>query len=276
MLLYQSNARWLIALLFLMVPLSARESVLPIRIPESSVTVGLLGELRDDVYSADLNLAGEYAPCNCFSVYGDFSYRLASYEWDVTLHDQRHEALDLRVNGLNESYMGVKLVPYTFFGVDVSWRLPPREGSRVNLYHRLGVSPFGLYEFSRNMTLGASIEYFTFFSFSSYSEYVISVKPGVPSNAIGSSISSFGPFPPVITNAIANSITTNRTRIISFCFEVNENFFFSTFASFSLTSLTFSVLISSLFNFDNTFFMLNLFPNFDLSNISVIGINFSQ
>ncbi len=162
MLLYQSNARWLIALLFLMVPLSARESVLPIRIPESSVTVGLLGELRDDVYSADLNLAGEYAPCNCFSVYGDFSYRLASYEWDVTLHDQRHEALDLRVNGLNESYMGVKLVPYTFFGVDVSWRLPPREGSRVNLYHRLGVSPFGLYEFSRNMTLGASIEYFTY------------------------------------------------------------------------------------------------------------------
>lgn len=162
MLLYQSNARWLIALLFLMVPLSARESVLPIRIPESSVTVGLLGELHDDIYSADINMSGEYAPCNCFSVYGDFAYRLVSYEWDTELHDQRHEALNLHVNGLNESYLGMKMMPFPFFGVDVNWRLPPREGAQDNRFHRFGVSPFGLYEFSRNMTLGAAAEYFTF------------------------------------------------------------------------------------------------------------------
>ena len=132
------------------------------RAPESYALFGGLAELRDDVYSADLNLAGEFAPCNCFSVYGDFSYRLVSYQWDTEFHDQRHEALNLHVNGLNESYLGVKLMPISFLGVDVGWRLPPREGSRVNRFYRLGVSPYGLYDFSRNMTLGAAVEYFSF------------------------------------------------------------------------------------------------------------------
>ncbi|MDY6386240.1 MAG: hypothetical protein SPL21_02060 [Fibrobacter sp.] len=140
----------------------ARETVSPVRAPESFVLLGALAELRDDVYSGDINVAGEYAPCNCFSIYGDFAYRLVSYEWNTMAHDQIHEMVNLQVNGLNESYLGMKLVPFPFAGVDVSWRLPPREGSRVNRFHRLGVSPFGLYEFSRNMTLGAAAEYFTF------------------------------------------------------------------------------------------------------------------
>ena len=140
----------------------ARETVSPVRGPESYALFGGIAELRDDVYSADVNLAGEYAPCHCFSVYGDFSYRLVSYQWETTFHDQTHEALNLDVNGLNESYLGMKLMPYSFFGVDVNWRLPPREGSRVNRFHRFGVSPFGLYQFSKNMTLGAAVEYFTF------------------------------------------------------------------------------------------------------------------
>ena len=140
----------------------ARETVSPVRAPESFVLLGALAELRDDVYSGDLHLAGEYAPCKCFGVYGDLAYRLISYEWNTMAHDQIHEMVNLRVNGLNESYLGMKLVPFPFAGVDVSWRLPPREGSRVNRFHRLGVSPFGLYEFSRNMTLGAAAEYFTF------------------------------------------------------------------------------------------------------------------
>ena len=148
----------------LLVPLSlfARETVSPVRAPESFVLLGALAELRDDVYSGDINVAGEYAPCNCFSIYGDFAYRLVSYEWNTMAHDQIHEMVNLRVNGLNESYLGMKLKPFPFVGVDVSWRLPPREGSRVNRFHRLGVSPFGLYEFSRNMALGAAAEYFTF------------------------------------------------------------------------------------------------------------------
>ena len=140
----------------------ARETVSPVRAPERFVLLGALAELRDDVYSGDINVAGEYAPCNCFSIYGDFAYRLVSYEWNTMAHDQIHEMVNLRVNGLNESYLGMKLMPFPFAGVDVSWRLPPREGSRVNRFHRLGVSPFGLYEFSRNMALGAAAEYFTF------------------------------------------------------------------------------------------------------------------
>lgn len=140
----------------------ARETVSPVRAPESFVLLGALAELRDDVYSGDINVTGEYAPCNCFSIYGDFAYRLVSYEWNTMAHDQIHEMVNLRVNGLNESYLGMKLMPFPFAGVDVSWRLPPREGSRVNRFHRLGVSPFGLYEFSRNMALGAAAEYFTF------------------------------------------------------------------------------------------------------------------
>lgn len=153
-----------VSLLFALYPLSlfARETVSPVRAPESFVLLGALAELRDDVYSGDINVAGEYAPCNCFSIYGDFAYRLVSYEWNTMAHDQIHEMVNLRVNGLNESYLGMKLMPFPFAGVDVSWRLPPREGSRVNRFHRLGVSPFGLYEFSRNMALGAAAEYFTF------------------------------------------------------------------------------------------------------------------
>jgi hypothetical protein len=150
--------------LFLLCSVSpyARETISPVRAPESFVLFAGIAELRDDVYSADLNLAGEFAPCHCFSVYGDFAYRLLSYEYDTMLHDQIHEMVNLQVNGLNESYLGVKMMPFSFFGVDFNWRLPPREGSRVNRFYRLGVSPFGLYEFSRNMELGAALEYFTF------------------------------------------------------------------------------------------------------------------
>ena len=153
---------FLILLLSGLVSAVARESILPVRGPESYALFGGVAELRDDVYSADLNVAGEFAPCHCFSIYGDFSYRLLSYEYDVMFHDQRHEALNLHVNGLNESYLGVKLMPFSFVGVDFNWRLPPREGSRVNRFYRIGVTPYGLYEFSRNMTLGAAMEYFTF------------------------------------------------------------------------------------------------------------------
>ena len=152
----------LVLLLFGLVSAYARETVSPVRAPESYALFGGLAELRDDVYSADLNMAGEFAPCHCFSVYGDFAYRLVSYEWNTMAHDQIHEMVNLQVNGLNESYLGVKMMPFAFFGVDFNWRLPPREGSRVNRFYRLGVSPFGLYEFSRNMTLGAALEYYTF------------------------------------------------------------------------------------------------------------------
>jgi len=140
----------------------AREPLTPLRGPQRFVSFGSLAELLDDVYSADLNFAGEYAPCNCFSVYGDFSYRLISYEFDTMLHNQRHEALNLQVNGFNESYLGMKFMPYRFFGVDVNWRLPPGDGSQVNRFHRIGVEPFYLYDFSKGMQLGVAASYYTF------------------------------------------------------------------------------------------------------------------
>lgn len=139
-----------------------RESIRPARGPASYARLGSVLELLDDVYSADVNFAGEYAPCDCFSVYGDFSYRFISYEFDTMFHDQRHEALNLDVNGFNESYLGMKFMPKTFFGVDVNWRLPPGEGSQVNRFHRLGIEPFGVYSFSKNLLLGGSVGYFTF------------------------------------------------------------------------------------------------------------------
>lgn len=139
-----------------------RESVSVIRAPQSSVLLGGVAELLDDVYSTDMEIAGEYAPCNCFSVYGDVSYRFVSYEFDATFHGQRHELVDLQVNGFNESYLGMKFMPYPFFGVDVSWRLPPGEGSQTNRFHRLGVEPFYVHDFSRGLQLGAAAGYFTF------------------------------------------------------------------------------------------------------------------
>lgn len=134
----------------------------PLDTPQSYLLAGTKGVLRDDVYSLDAVLVGEWSFCNCFSVYGDLSYRFFSYEFDTMFHDQRHEKIDLQVNGFNETYLGMKLMPYPFFGVDVSWRLPPGEGSQVNRFHRLGISPMGVYAFSRGLTLGAAAEYLTF------------------------------------------------------------------------------------------------------------------
>lgn len=140
----------------------ARETISPVGLQKSQVVLGALAELRDDVYSADMNVAGEFAPCDCFSVYGNTSFRFVSYEFDTMLHDQIHELQNLHVNGFNETYLGMKFMPYSFFGVDVSWRFPPGEGSRVNRFHRLGIEPMGLYDFSRRLKLGVAVAYYTF------------------------------------------------------------------------------------------------------------------
>ena len=139
-----------------------RESISMIHPVSNYVRFNMSAELRDDVYSADMEIAGEFAPCNCFAIYGDFSYRIVSYEWDTELHDQIHEMVNLRVNGFNETYLGMKFMPYRFFGIDVSWRFPPGEGSQVNRFHRLGIEPMGLYEFSKTLKLGVSAAYYTF------------------------------------------------------------------------------------------------------------------
>lgn len=140
----------------------ARENVWTIRSPQTFASISWLGELLDDVYSTDVGLSVEYAPCNCFSVYADASYRFLSYEFDTMLHDQRHELVDLQVNGFNESYFGAKVMPFPYFGVDLGWRIPPAGGSQTNRFHRLKISPMGLYPLSKRMDLGVTLEYFSF------------------------------------------------------------------------------------------------------------------
>lgn len=162
--MYKRSRIIFLAIVMLLLPVfcGAREYISVVQGPQTTLSFGPLAELLDDVISVDVDLKGEYAPCNCFSVYGNFSYRFFSYEYDLTLHDQRHQALNLQVNGLNESYLGAKFFPVAFGGIDVSWRLPPVGGSKTNRFHRLGVSPFGLYPLSKRLTLGAAVEYYTF------------------------------------------------------------------------------------------------------------------
>ena len=140
----------------------ATEVLRPVLPPRNAIEVGAFGELRDDVYSADLGWSVEVAPCSCFSFYADMSYRFVSYQWETMWHDQLHEYVNLQVNGLNESYVGAKYFPFDFFGVAVNWMDQPGEGSRVNRFNRLGVEPMFLYRFSRSMLLGMSGQYYTF------------------------------------------------------------------------------------------------------------------
>ena len=151
-----------ISLLVWAAPAFATEPLKPVLPPQSAIAVGGVGELRDDVYSADLKWSVEVAPCNCLSFYTDMSYRFVSYEWQVMLHDQIHEMVNLQVNGLNESYVGMKFFPLDFFGLNVSWRFKPGDGSRVERFERLGIEPMGVYRFSPNMVLGLSGQYYSF------------------------------------------------------------------------------------------------------------------
>lgn len=113
--------RFGLVVLVLSLSVFATEALKPVAPPESYISVGGIADLRDDVYSADLGWTVEVAPCNCFSVYTDMSYRFVSYEWDATWTDQNHEALNLHVNGLNESFVGMKFFPIQYFGIDLSW-----------------------------------------------------------------------------------------------------------------------------------------------------------
>ena len=146
----------------LFVTANATEPLRPVLSPRTAVDLGALGELRDDVYSADLGWMVEVAPCECSSLYTDLSYRFVSYQWETMWHDQLHEYVNLQVNGLNESYVGAKYFPVDFFGIALDWRDRPGEGSRVNRFNRLGVEPMFLYRFSGSMLLGLSGQYYTF------------------------------------------------------------------------------------------------------------------
>ena len=152
----------------LFVTANATEPLRPVLPPRTAVDLGALGELRDDVYSADLGWMVEVAPCECFSLYTDLSYRFVSYQSETMMHDQLHESLNLHVNGFNESFIGAKFFPVEYAGVAVSWRFRPGEGSRVERFNRLGVEPMVLYGFSSTLLLGLSLQYYTFIEDANY------------------------------------------------------------------------------------------------------------
>ncbi len=148
---------------------TAREPILPVRGPSSYALLGIDAEIRNDIYGGEIGFAGEFAPCNCASVYIDAGYRLVSYDFDMDGSlEMRHDVLDMDENGFNETYLGVKLMPYPFFGVDVSWRFPPGGGSQVHKFHRFGISPMGIYDISKRLKLGASLGYYTFMEKQNY------------------------------------------------------------------------------------------------------------
>lgn len=157
--------------LLVALPIMATEALRPLTFPQTSITTGALAELRDDIYSADVGWNIELAPHPLFSIYTDMSYRLISYQWDIMLHDQIHEMVNLQTNGLNESFAGIKVFPLKNFGIITNWRFKPGEGGRTERFERLGIEPTALYHFSKDMLLGLSPQYYTFLKSDHY-------KPG--------------------------------------------------------------------------------------------------
>lgn len=139
------------------------ETLSPVKSPSTSVLLGGLGSLRDDVYSADLKLLGEFAPIKYVSVYGDFSYRFFSYLFDMTLHKARHSPVNMEVNGFNESYVGLKFFPLQYLGIGANWRIPPGDGSQKDKMKRLGIEPMLVYPLSIRLLVGGMFGYYTYF-----------------------------------------------------------------------------------------------------------------
>lgn len=132
-------------------------------IPSTSVLLGGLGSLRNDVYSVDMKLLGEIAPVKYVSVYGDFSYRFFSYLFDMTFHKARHSPVNMDVNGFNESYIGLKIFPLQYLGIGANWKIPPGEGSRKDRMKRLGIEPMVAYSLNTRLLVGGMLGYYTYF-----------------------------------------------------------------------------------------------------------------
>lgn len=141
----------------------ALEQVLPVTPPHSAISLGAVASLNDDVYSGDFNLSGEVALNPRLSVWGTTSYRFISYQYELMMHDQLHEYVNLRVSGLNATHIGFKYFPLEFFGFGSSWRFRSHSGDIKEHYDRLDASLMGLYPVSPRLRLGASFDTFTYF-----------------------------------------------------------------------------------------------------------------
>lgn len=139
--------------------------------PRSFFEYSFFAELDDDVYSGDLIASGMFAPCDCFGIYADVSYRLLGYSYEYSKEGYVHNYANLHIRGFNETYAGFKMMANSNFGVDVGWRFLPGGGSQKNRFQRLNVEPFGMFPISDRLRLGMSLRYNTFLERKNY-------KPG--------------------------------------------------------------------------------------------------
>ena len=140
----------------------ATEPLHPISLPTSSLSIQGTVELDEDVYSGDMEVSAEYAFHPRLSLYADGAFRFLSYSYEYSTEGYIHNYCNLHVNGFNETYVGAKGMILPYLGLNVGWQFPPGEGSQKNRFHRLNVEPFGLLQFSRQLTLGTAIRYNTF------------------------------------------------------------------------------------------------------------------
>lgn len=140
----------------------ATEPLHPISLPTSSLSIQGIVELDEDVYSGDMEVSAEYAFHPRLSLYVDGAFRFLSYSYEYSTEGYIHNYCNLHVNGFNETYVGAKGMILPYLGLNVGWQFPPGEGSPKNRFHRLNVEPFGLLQFSRQLTLGTAIRYNTF------------------------------------------------------------------------------------------------------------------
>ena len=140
----------------------ATEPLHPISLPTSSLSIQGTVELDEDVYSGDMEVSAEYAVHPRLSLYVDGAFRFLSYSYEYSTEGYIHNYCNLHVNGFNETYVGAKGMILPYLGLNVGRQFPPGEGSPKNRFHRLNVEPFGLLQFSRQLTLGTAIRYNTF------------------------------------------------------------------------------------------------------------------
>lgn len=149
----------------------ATEVLHPILPPSTNVNIEGTFELDDDIYSFDTKVSAEFAPIERFSLYADASFRFLSYSYEYSTKGYVHNYCNLHVNGFNETYFGVRSNIFRNLGFDLSWRLPPGEGSQLQRFHRMNIEPFTYLHFSRSLTLGTSFRYNRFLEDKNY-------KPG--------------------------------------------------------------------------------------------------
>lgn len=154
--------RTLFLLTFFSVAAFATEILKPVSRPSSEILIGGIADLRDDVYSGDGRFAAEISPIKYFSIFTDVTYRLVSYEFDTMLHDQIHELIDLRVNGLNATTVGTKVFPLENYGLTFAYRFPSRDGDRRERFPRISAELQSVYDFSRRMQFGYALEFLTY------------------------------------------------------------------------------------------------------------------